>query len=145
MLVAGTPEQVAASLAAAEPFKQQLQERGVLVVPLPFVAAPAGSGGEGGGSGGDAAALPPLTAEDLRWRAAAIRMDDWRRWFEAQAALARKDLAAGLYVSLRLDGRVRGSGVGAPNWAALAVQLPPTEGVFGGFLDGMDGKITSFD
>lgn len=29
--------------------------------------------------------------------------------------------------------------------AALAVQLPPTEGVFKGFLDGMDGRIGTFD
>lgn len=147
MLVAGTTSQVAAALAAAEPYKQALSERGVLVVPLPFVPDPSSSS-----SGGDAAAAEAAAAslaapgkEDLRWRATPIRMDDWRRWFEQQAGMAGKTLDAGLYISLRLDGRVRGSGLGAPNWAAMAAQLPPTEGVFGGFLDGMDGRISSFD
>jgi hypothetical protein len=45
------------------------------------------------------------------------------------------------YVSLRKDGRVRGSGMGCPPWAALAAQLPPEEGIWTGLLDGMDGKV----
>ena len=46
-----------------------------------------------------------------------------------------------VYVSLRMDGRVRASGRGAPPWEVLAASLPRTDGVFGGFLDGMDGKV----
>lgn len=45
------------------------------------------------------------------------------------------------YVSLRLDGRVRGSGVGIPSWQAMSRQLPPTKGIWGGALDGMDGRV----
>jgi hypothetical protein len=55
--------------------------------------------------------------------------------------MAGKGTEKGLYVSLRLDGRVRGSGSGAPPWGVLAAQLPPTEGFFGGLFDGMDGKV----
>ncbi|KAI7843980.1 hypothetical protein COHA_002518 [Chlorella ohadii] len=143
VLIAGTPAQVAAALAAAEPYKQQLQERGVLVVPLPFMAASGSSSAEEEAAA--ATALAPPGAEDLRWRATPIRLGDWQAWFQKQAAMAGKGLADGLYVSLRLDGRVRGSGLGSPPWAALAVQLPPTEGVFKGFLDGMDGRIGTFD
>lgn len=44
VMVAGTPSQVAAALAAAEPFRQQLQERGVFVVGLPIF--PGGEGEE---------------------------------------------------------------------------------------------------
>lgn len=142
VLMAGTPQQVAAALAGAEPYKQQLQERGVLVVPLPFGTSTEGGEGSSSGSGDAAAAsLAPPGADELRWRATAIRMDDWRRWFEQQAKLANKTLDGGLYVSLRLDGRVRGSGRGAPPWGIMAAQLPPTDGFFGGFLDGMDGKV----
>lgn len=45
------------------------------------------------------------------------------------------------YISLRLDGRVRGSGVGVPPWQAMSLQLPPLKGIWGGALDGMDGKV----
>lgn len=114
MLVAGTPTQVAASLAAAEPYKQQLQERGVLVVPLPFMAADSSSSAEAVAAA-DAALAPP-GADDLRWRATPIRLGEWQAWFQKQAAMAGKGLADGLYVSLRLDGRVRGSGLGSPPW-----------------------------
>ena len=37
--MAGTPEQVEASVAAAEPFREELTERGVLVVPLPLFSS----------------------------------------------------------------------------------------------------------
>ena len=36
VLVAGTSEQVNNAIKAAEPYKEQLQERGVVVVPLPI-------------------------------------------------------------------------------------------------------------
>ena len=138
VLIAGTPQQVAASLDAAAPFKEQLQERGVLVIPLPFVSGSSSSAAAAVGDvDADAAAaaaaatsasLAPPGKDELRWRASPIRMDDWRRWFEAQAALAGKNLENGLYISLRLDGRVRGSGSGCPPWPVMAAQLPPTEG-----------------
>ena len=135
VLLAGSEEQVASYLAASEPYREALQERGVMVVPLPFNAASSSEGGEGGG------AVPPLGVDDLRWRAKAIRLDEWRVWFEKQAQLAGKTTIDGLYVSLRLDGRVRGSGVGCAPWPRMAAQLPPVEGFFGGLLDGMDGRV----
>lgn len=45
------------------------------------------------------------------------------------------------YLSLRLDGRVRGSGVGYPPWQAFVAQLPPAKGIWTGLLDGMDGRV----
>lgn len=45
------------------------------------------------------------------------------------------------YLSLRLDGRVRGSGVGYPPWNAFVLQLPPAKGMWLGLLDGMDGRV----
>ena len=55
VMVAGTTQQVEQAVAAAEPFKQQLVERGVLVVPLPIF-----------GAGADGGQLPKPQAEDLR-------------------------------------------------------------------------------
>ena len=45
------------------------------------------------------------------------------------------------YLSLRMDGRVRGSGVGYPPWNAFVAQLPPVKGMWTGLLDGMDGRV----
>ena len=56
VLCAGTTPQVLACLEAAEPFKQDLIDRGVLVVGLPIYDA--------GSSAADA--LPPLVKEDLK-------------------------------------------------------------------------------
>jgi hypothetical protein len=135
IMVAGSPQQVAAALAEAEPYKQQLMEAGVVFIGLPFWAPAAG------GEEGADAALPPLTPEDLRWRATPIRMGDWQRWFDDQAKAASKATEKGLYVGLRMDGRVRASGLGCPPWAKFAAALPPTDGFFSGLLDGMDGRV----
>ncbi|MQL85368.1 hypothetical protein Taro_017879 [Colocasia esculenta] len=45
------------------------------------------------------------------------------------------------YLSLRMDGRVRGSGIGYPPWNAFVAQLPPVKGIWTGLLDGMDGRV----
>lgn len=55
VLIAGTPAQVAAAIEAAEPYKQVLIERGVLVVGLPMYGEI------------DDGAIPPLTTDDLRY------------------------------------------------------------------------------
>ncbi len=41
---------------------------------------------------------------------------------------ANKKPEKGLYISLRMDGRVRGSGTGSPPWDRFAVALPPVSG-----------------
>ncbi|KAJ4849771.1 hypothetical protein Tsubulata_012040 [Turnera subulata] len=46
-----------------------------------------------------------------------------------------------MYLSLRMDGRVRGSGVGYPPWNAFVAQLPPVKGMWTGILDGFDGRV----
>lgn len=127
VLVAGTRAQVDAAMAAAEPHRDALLERGVMVVPAAVL-------GEGEASDGDRP-----DAGDLRWRAAVMDAPAWRAWFVEQAASVGTE--RGLFVGLRIDGRVRASGVGVPPWATFVAQLPPTDGVFSGFLDGMDGKV----
>ena len=76
-----------------------------------------------------------------RWEGRAIRADDWKEWFRSQAKDANAKLDRGLYVGLRLDGRVRASGTGCPPWRKFALQLAPLEGMWSGFLDGMDGRV----
>jgi hypothetical protein len=137
VLVAGSADQVTEALAAAAPYREALEARGVLVVPLPIYAA-------GGAltSSSDDQDLPAPGPEELRWRASAIRLGDWKAWFDVQSSAAGKGVGRGLYVSLRMDGRVRASGLGCPPWGVFAAQLPPSEGgFFSGVLDGMDGRV----
>ncbi|KAF6248578.1 hypothetical protein COO60DRAFT_1648754 [Scenedesmus sp. NREL 46B-D3] len=132
VIVAGTQQQVTDALAAAEPYKEQLQRRGVFVVPLPVYGDDAG------------ASLPAPGRDELRWRAQPLQPAAWREWFGAQLALApNAKPERGLYVGLRLDGRVRASGMGQPPWARFAVELAPLEGEgkWTGFMDGFDGKV----
>lgn len=145
VIVAGSPSQVAAALEAAELYREALVQRGVFVVGIPiYEEEEEGGGRETEGSlGPSLAAVPPLQhPEDLRWRGRPIRKDDWKKWFNDQAAAASKATVKGLYVGLRKDGRVRASGQGIPPWAQFAAQLPPEDSSFwGGFFDGMDGSV----
>ncbi|KAK9906905.1 hypothetical protein WJX75_009966 [Coccomyxa subellipsoidea] len=141
VIAAGSPEQVAAAVQAAEPLREQLQERGVLVVPLPIFP------GDQASSNGAAAAESSgsSSTDDLRWKATPLRLEEWKAWFDEQTALANSNLSLsnGLYISLRLDGRVRGSGQGPPPWQRIIAQLAPLEGdgAWKGFFDGFDGRV----
>ena len=55
ILVAGTPQQVEKAIEAAEPFREELVERGVLLVPLPLFGQDAQTG------------VPTLSSADLKW------------------------------------------------------------------------------
>jgi hypothetical protein len=55
VVVAGTQEQVAAAVAAAEPYKEELKRRGIMVVPVPVYGE--GAAGNYGGEGGAISAL----------------------------------------------------------------------------------------
>uniref|UniRef100_A0A1D2AA54 Uncharacterized protein n=1 Tax=Auxenochlorella protothecoides TaxID=3075 RepID=A0A1D2AA54_AUXPR len=132
VIMVGTREQVEAAVGAAEPFRERLQAAGVLLVPAAIYDQ---------GSGTSDAAAPQASAADLKWVAQPVRLAEWRTWFEQQTKSQGTPTAGGLYISLRLDGRIRASGRGSPPWEQLAAQLPSVSGFFGGFLDGMDGRV----
>ncbi|KXZ48166.1 hypothetical protein GPECTOR_30g262 [Gonium pectorale] len=136
VIAAGTRAQVGAALREAEPLRAELTKRGVLVVPLPIYETDAGESGS--------EQLPPLTPEDLRWRAEPLRLPEWTAWFEEQVSYSAKAKPEnGLFVGLRLDGRVRSSGSGVPPWRRYALELAPLEGdgKWTGFFDGFDGRV----
>lgn len=134
VIVVGSQEQVSTALKLAEKYRQPLMERGVLVIGIPMY-------GEAGGESSETDDIPELVADDLRWRANPVRVSEWKAWFDEQAGASGKAVDQGLYIGLRLDGRVRASGRGCPPLDQFAAQLPPTDGFFGGFLDGMDGRV----
>eukprot|EP00897_Mesotaenium_endlicherianum_P001440 jgi/Mesen1/1323/ME000013S00813 len=115
VILAGPLEFCEEALERAEPVRAELEARGVLVAP--FVV-----GGPSGKAKGDGQSDTP--GGNLRWKAVPIYTNEWSR-----------------YISLRLDGRVRASGVGYPPWQKFAAQLPPMKGIWKGPLDGMDGRV----
>lgn len=133
VIVAGTSQQVQDALEEAEEFREPLEERGVMVIPLPIFED----------SNAEKDKQNQLTDKDLKWKATALRQGDWASWFQTQMKTANKKPEKGLYISLRMDGRVRGSGTGSPPWDRLAVALPPVSGpgAWGGLLDGFDGSV----
>lgn len=105
VIAAGPAEEVAKAVAAAEPFKAALLERGVLFVPF------ATDGGAVPAGATDAAAASSAAdGPDKRWRATPVYPGEWTSWFTEQTALAKISAGTPVYVSLRMDGRVRASG-----------------------------------
>jgi hypothetical protein len=58
-----------------------------------------------------------------------------------QKKMAKLGDDVGVYVGLRMDGRVRASGKGVAPFDRFAAELPPTDGGWGGMMDGFDGKV----
>lgn len=85
-----------------------------------------------------------MTPADLRWRGEPEGLNGYRRWFADQLKLTPAKItgASGLYVGLRLDGRVRASGMGGAPWARFVAELAPLEGesAWSGFFSGFDGN-----
>ena len=128
VIAAGDADYCNASIAAAEAVKDPLLERGVLVIPLVL--------------NGDTAVSvdAPDDATDRRFRATPVYTDKWVKWIDEQKREAKVAAGKGVYVGLRMDGRVRSSGVGTPPWEKFAKELPPAD-KWGGFLDGFDGRV----
>jgi hypothetical protein len=130
VLVAGSASFVRQAADEASEFLPALLERGVLFIP--FIT-------EQGQQ-----RLPPSDGEEsVRWRADPLYLNEWQSWLSTQLGAASVSAEKGVYVSLRMDGRVRASGVGQPPWRLLASSLPPVDGAFKGFLDGMDGSVNA--
>lgn len=136
VILAGPASFIVEAFKLSEPFTKQLLERGVLVVPF----ATDGN-------------LPSFEFEESEemgdttdkrkhlWRLVPAITNDWSEWLAEQKKLANVSPESPVYLSLRLDGRVRGSGVGYPPWNAFVAQLPPVKGMWSGLFDGFDGRV----
>lgn len=148
VIVAGPALHIEEACRRSEPYLSGLMERGVLVVPLAtdgqipkleFSSNGASSPQENEVLG--SFNLTTVAQPEKLWRATPIYTGEWTRWLKEQKQLANVAEDSPVYLSLRLDGRVRGSGVGFPPWGAFVAQLPPLKGIWNGVLDGMDGRI----
>uniref|UniRef100_A0ACD5UT55 Uncharacterized protein n=1 Tax=Avena sativa TaxID=4498 RepID=A0ACD5UT55_AVESA len=137
VIVAGPAEFIAESFRRSKPFLKDLMERGVLVLPFPT------DGNVPALEFDDGAEEEDEIAKKSRrlWQLAPVFTAEWGRWLDEQKKLANVTPDSPVYLSLRMDGRVRGSGVGYPPWQAFVAQLPQVKGMWSGLFDGMDGRV----
>ncbi|XP_050238604.1 protein LOW PSII ACCUMULATION 1, chloroplastic [Mercurialis annua] len=145
VILAGKKETVSLAMRKAERFRTDLLNRGVLLVPVIL-----GSGREpemqkkGFGVSEKAAAALPSLGEDfdkrtqsvtaksklkaeVRFKAEVVSPAEWERWIRDQQKSEGVTPGEDVYIILRLDGRVRRSGRGIPDWEEIARELPPME------------------
>ncbi|EOA19030.1 hypothetical protein CARUB_v10007683mg [Capsella rubella] len=137
VICAGPAEFIEEAFKRSKEFTQELVERGVVVVAY--------------STDGNSPALDfdetDIADEEMSqrrkrlWRVTPVFVPEWEKWLDAQKKLANVSSDSPVYLSLRLDGRVRASGVGYPPWQAFVAQLPPAKGIWTGLLDGMDGRV----
>lgn len=145
VILAGKKETVTLAMKNAERFRTELLRRGVLLVPIIW-----GEGREpqtqkkGFGVSRKAASSLPSIGEDfekrtesviaqsklkaeIRFKAEAVSPVEWERWIRDQQKSEGVTPGEDVYIILRLDGRVRRSGKGMPDWAQIAKELPEME------------------
>eukprot|EP00250_Pteridium_aquilinum_P028154 c36668_g1_i1 orf=615-1652(-) len=144
VIIAGPASYLEEACRNSESYFPDLVERGVVVIyfatdgqvpNLKFSSDDASSVQE------DESGGPSTRQVEKLWRGTPIYTGEWTRWLRDQKQLANVPADSPVYLSLRLDGRVRGSGTGFPPWGAFAAQLPPMKGMWSGVLDGMDGRV----
>ncbi|GAB2220870.1 hypothetical protein Droror1_Dr00008551 [Drosera rotundifolia] len=136
VILAGPGSFIQESYERSGPFADSLRDRGVLVIPfttdgnLPSFQAQQNKD------------FDELSTKRSRlWQLLPVYASEWSKWLDEQKKLANVSSDSPVYMSLRMDGRVRGSGVGYPPWNAFVAQLPPVKGIWSGLLDGMDGRV----
>ncbi|PON96581.1 N-terminal acetyltransferase A, auxiliary subunit [Trema orientale] len=145
VILAGTKETVSVAMQQAERFRTELLRRGVLLVPVIW-----GEGKEpqlekkGFGASQKAAASLPSIGEDfekraqsitaksklkaeIRFKAEIVSPAEWERWIKDQQKSEGVTPGESVYIILRLDGQVRRSGKGMPDWQQIVQELPPME------------------
>ncbi|GKV04915.1 hypothetical protein SLEP1_g17006 [Rubroshorea leprosula] len=145
VILAGSKETVSLAMQKAERFRTELLRRGVLLVPVIW-----GEGKEtqvekkGFGVSPKAATALPSIGEDfekraqsiiaksklkaeIRFRAEVVSPAEWERWIRDQQKSEGVTPGEDVYIILRLDGRVRRSGKGMPDWQQIVKELPPME------------------
>ncbi|XP_051118822.1 protein LOW PSII ACCUMULATION 1, chloroplastic [Andrographis paniculata] len=147
VILAGNKETVSAAMRKAERFRTELVKRGVILVPIVW-----GEGREkqaekkGFGLSSKATASLPSIGEDfdkrtesiaaksklkaeIRFRADPVSPVEWERWIQDQQKSEGITPGEDVYIILRLDGRIRKSGRGMPDWQEIVKEVPPMEAI----------------
>ncbi|KAL9430753.1 hypothetical protein AB3S75_026031 [Citrus x aurantiifolia] len=138
-------ETVSLAIQKAERFRTDLLRRGVLLVPVIWGEGRAPQiEKKGFGLAPKAAAALPSIGEDfekraqsitaksklkseIRFKAEVVSPSEWERWIRDQQKSEGVTPGEDVYLILRLDGRVRRSGKGMPDWQQIVQELPPME------------------
>ncbi|KAF3324676.1 protein LOW PSII ACCUMULATION 1 [Carex littledalei] len=144
VILAGKRRSVTAALKSAERFRTDLAKRGVLLVPLifgsyrdivfsregdirPTPATPIASAGEDFEKKTESIIAKSKLKAELRFKAEVVSPEEWERWIKDQQKAEGVKPGEDVYIILRLDGRVRRSGKGMPDWSQIVKELPPVE------------------
>ncbi|CAI5946475.1 unnamed protein product [Closterium sp. NIES-64] len=146
VILSGRKEAVQQAMKRAEGYRKQLQERGVLLVPV-LQSKGGGVLAESKKKGFAAVKKPAATLESLeefeekareaaakrvaeadrRLKAEVVSPGEWDQWVRSQQKAEKVAEGTDAFIVLRLDGRVRKSGTGMPDWADLINELPPLD------------------
>ncbi|XP_023771612.1 protein LOW PSII ACCUMULATION 1, chloroplastic [Lactuca sativa] len=144
VILAGKKESVTLAIQKAERFRMELLNRGVILVPVIWGEGELQSDKRGfGGPKKPAASLPSvgedfesraqsITAKtklksEIRFKAEVVAPGEWERWIKEQQKSEGVTPGEDVYIILRLDGRVRRSGRGLPDWNQIVKELPAME------------------
>lgn len=64
-----------------------------------------------------------------RWQVLPVDAERWKRWVAAQREVGSFGALDEVYVAVALDGTVRRSGKGAPNWDVISDEFQPVDAV----------------
>ncbi|GFP85618.1 protein low psii accumulation 1 chloroplastic [Phtheirospermum japonicum] len=130
VILAGNKETVDSAMRKAERFRTELLKRGVILVPVVW-----GQGREpqiekkgfGLSSKATASSLPSIGRFDSeqKW----YHLLNGKGWIRDQQKSEGITPGEDVYIILRLDGRVRKSGRGMPDWAEIVKEVPPVEAI----------------
>ncbi|XP_024982286.1 protein LOW PSII ACCUMULATION 1, chloroplastic [Cynara cardunculus var. scolymus] len=144
VILAGKKETVSLAIQKAERFRMELLNRGVILVPVIWGENESQTEKKGFGGPKKAAASLPSVGEDfetraqsitaksklkseIRFKAEVVSSGEWERWIKEQQKSEGVTPGEDVYIILRLDGRVRRSGRGLPDWNQIVKELPPLE------------------
>lgn len=144
VILAGKKETVSLAIQKAERFRMDLLNRGVILVPVIWGDKESQIEKRGFGGPKKATASLPSVGEDfetraqsitaktklkseIRFKAEVVAPGEWERWIKDQQKSEGVTPGEDVYIILRLDGRVRRSGRGLPDWNQIVKELPPME------------------
>ncbi|EPS65423.1 hypothetical protein M569_09352, partial [Genlisea aurea] len=150
VILAGKKETVASAVKRADRFRAELLKRGVILVPVVWGESEATKTERKGfgispKTSSSSSSLPSIGEDfdnrtlsvvtkskikaEARFRTDVVSPAEWERWIRDQQK-AEKDITTpgeDVYIILRLDGRIRKSGRGMPDWSEVVKELPPLE------------------
>lgn len=145
VILAGAKDVVNRAVQRAEKFRNDLVKRGILLVPLVWSSKSKGPIRKKGFGSLQKRAISSLSSSgefekrmqdiasksiaqvEKRFKAEVVSPNEWESWIREQQESEGVTPGEDVFIVLRLDGRVRKSGRGMPDWKELINELPPLE------------------